>query len=96
MPGHMPGAQGDVPASRGPWAGRGRSTPSKQETAGSLPHVLSVPDLRERRGQWGRRSWREPDLVFFFFFQMLTEFTLLCQQKPASQSYGFSSSHVWM
>ena len=22
--------------------------------------------------------------------------TLLCQQRPISQSYGFSSSHVWM
>ena len=22
--------------------------------------------------------------------------TLLCQQRPSSQSYGFSSSHVWM
>ena len=76
MPGHMPGAQGDVPASRGPWAGRGRSTPSKQETAGSLPRVLSVPDLRERRGRWGRRSWREPDLVFFFF-QMLRVYITL-------------------
>ena len=67
MPGHMPGAQGDMPASRGPRAGRGRSTPSRQEAAGSLPCVLSVTDLRERRGRWRRRSWREPDLVFFFF-----------------------------
>ena len=66
MPGHMPGAWGDVPASLGPWAGRGRSTPSKQETAGSLPCALSVQDLRERRGWRGRRSWRKPDLVFFF------------------------------
>ena len=22
--------------------------------------------------------------------------TLLCQQSPSSQGYGFSSSHVWM
>ena len=22
--------------------------------------------------------------------------TLLCQQSPSSQSYGFSSNHVWM
>ena len=27
---------------------------------------------------------------------MLKSRTLLCQQRPSSQGYGFSSSHVWM
>ena len=79
VPGHMLGAQGDVPASLGPCAGRGRSTSSKQETMGSLLCELLVQDLRERRG--GGADVPGGSMTRPRFFQMLTEFTLLCQQR---------------
>ena len=36
-----------------------------------------------------------PSTVFLYFFALITE-TLFTSKSPYSQSYGFSSCHVWM